>query len=120
MARPDGWQNCEGTWDRLKWARRQKYHTAKEAAAALGEEAGTYRAYEREPGSSKHTALDHQHAFRFARRYGVRWEWLLLGEGSPWVDPDENRERILNAYDQADPARRAAIADAIERLLKVG
>jgi hypothetical protein len=120
MARADGWQKCEGTWDRLKWARKLKWSTAEDAAGSLGEKAGTYRAYERQPDSSKHTPLDHQHAFRFARRMGVRWEWLLLGEGTPWIDPDENRERILNAYDTATEDRRAAVAEAIERLLKAG
>lgn len=119
MARADGWQNCAGTWDRLKWARRQKFDTAKDAATALGVKENTYRAYERQPDSSKHTPLDHQHAFHFAKRLGVRWEWLLQGEGAPWIDADENRERILNAYDNAAPERRAAVAEAIENLLKI-
>ncbi|RAK51613.1 hypothetical protein DJ017_17405 [Phenylobacterium soli] len=80
----------------------------------------TYRAYEREPDSSKHTPLDHQHAMHFAKRMGVRWEWLLLGEGAPWRDEDERREKILEAYDEATEDRKAAVADAIVRLLKAG
>lgn len=120
MSRDNAWRECEGTWDRLKWARKQKFETAKAAATAFGVEEGTYRAYEREPGKSKHTPLGHQHAAHFARRLGVRWEWLLSGDGSPWLDPDENRDRILQAYDAASPDRRAAVADAIENLLKTG
>lgn len=120
MARDDAWRKCEGTWDRLKWARRQKFETGKDAALAFGLKEDTYRAYERQPDSSKHTPLGHQHAAHFAKRLGVRWEWLLQGDGSPWLDPDENRDRILQAYDNAPEDRRAAIAAAIEQLLKVG
>lgn len=120
MARDDRWRNCKGTWDRLKWARLQKFGTAEEAAILVGEKAGTYRAYERSPDASKSIPLDPQHAFHFARKLGVRWEWLLAGDGSPWLDPDENRERILSAYDNAPESRRAEVADAIEKLLKVG
>ena len=116
--RPDGWQNCEGTWDRLKWARSLRFLTAKDAACAFGVNEGTYRTYERGPGSSKHTPLDPQHAAHFARRLGVRWEWLLMGEGAPWSEKDEVRARILDAYDSATPDRRIAVAEAIERLLK--
>jgi len=120
MARDDTWRNTVGTWDRLKWARLKKWPTAKEAAEALGVNVNTYRAYERQPESSKHTPLDHVHAGHFAKRMGVRWEWLLLGTGAPWIDPDEHRERILSAYDNAPQDRREAIATAIEQLLKTG
>ena len=120
MSRDDRWRNSEGTWDRLKWARLQKFATAEDAAAALGEKAGTYRTYERSPESSKHTPLDHQKAAHFAKRLAIRWEWLLQGDGAPWRDPDENLDRILTAYDQAPEDRRRAVAEAIERLLKAG
>ncbi len=70
MRRDESWREADGTWGRLKWARSRKYAFAKDAATALGVEAGTYRAYEREPGASTHTPLDHQNAFHFARRLG--------------------------------------------------
>lgn len=120
MTRDERWRGLEGTWDRLKWARLQKFATAEEAAPRVGEKPGTYRAYERPPTSSKHISLDPQRAFHFAKRFGVRWEWLLLGEGPPWLDPDVDRDRILSAYDNAPQERRAAVADAIEKLLKTG
>lgn len=120
MAREETWRNCRGSWDRLKWARKRKFETAKDAAAALGVNVNTYRAYERQPDSSKHTPLDHVHAGHFAKRFGVTFDWLLLGLGSPWRDEDERRERILNAYDEASDDRKDAVADAIERLLKAG
>lgn len=118
MARDDGWRNLVGSWDRLKWSRLRKWETAKDAAEALGVNVNTYRAYERQPHSSKHTPLDHVHAGHFAKRMGVRWEWLLQGQGEPWTDGDETREKVLEAYDGADPAKREALAQAIITLLK--
>lgn len=118
MARDDTWRNCIGSWDRLKWARRQKFGTAKDAAEALGINVNTYRAYEREPDTSKHTPLDHTHAGHFAKRLGVRWEWLLQGQGAPWKDEDERRAKILDAFDDTPEDRKDAVAAAIVQLLK--
>jgi hypothetical protein len=120
MARDERWKTCIGTWDRLRWARLQRFETAKDAAIALGIEEGTYRAYERTPDSSKHTKLDHQKAMHFAKRLGVRWQWLLLGQGEPWNDEDEDIDRAISVMREADPTRRRDIADLIERLLKAG
>lgn len=117
MDTAEAWRKCEGTWDRLKWARSQKFSTAKEAAAAFGMKEDTYRAYERRPDSSKHTPLGHDHAAQFARRLGVRWEWLLRGQGEPSLG-DQHLARILRAYDDAPAERREALAHAIEQLLK--
>jgi hypothetical protein len=120
MARDERWHDCKGTWDRLKWARLQKFSTAEDAAPALGEKPGTYRTYERSPTSSKHTPLDHQKAMHFAKRLGIRWEWLLLGDGAPWRAEDERLDKILIAYEEAPEERKGAVAEAIERLLKTG
>lgn len=121
-------KNLEGTWDRLRWAR-TRWQTSKgiapnaEAAAeSLGMKAGTYRAYERRPGSSKHIALDHQSAPRLASKFGVNWIWLLTGDGSP-DDMDQltpNERRIIDAYREAPEGRQTAVADAITQLLKTG
>ena len=51
---------------------------------------GTYRAYERAPDTAKHTRLDYVHALRFAQCFGVNWEWLLNGVGSPALTPDHD------------------------------
>ena len=53
---------------------------------------GTYRAYERGPDSAKNIHLDHTHAILFGKKFGVRWEWLLTGEGGPSLTPDEPSE----------------------------
>lgn len=115
----ESWRDLEGTWDRLRWSRKRKFERAIEFAQRVGEKPGTYRTYERQPGSSKWTLLDHQNAARFARALGVRWEWLLLGEGEPYPG-DTPRDRIIAALDQATPDQQARVADAVEALLKVG
>lgn len=78
------WKNLE-LWDRVKWARSRRYGSAGAAAEALGMLAGTYRCYERGPGSAKYIRLDYDHAKLFAREFKVRWEWLLDGLGEPWL-----------------------------------
>lgn len=114
------WQRCEGTWDRLRWARKHRYgdKTAKEVAELLGVKPGTYNAYEGEPGvRSKVLALNHEHAFHFAKKLRVRWEWLLLGEGEPWPsDADGPKARAKKAIDGATDEQAEAAADLLERL----
>lgn len=113
------WRDCRGTWDRLKWARKRKFETAKDAARALGEEPGTYRAYEREPGSSKWSNLDHQRAGQYAKAFKVNWIWLLNGGGTPFDGVlTAPQERILGVINSAPPDRQEAIADLVERLFK--
>lgn len=95
---------------------------AEAAAESLGIKAGTYRAYERQPGSSKHIGLDHQTAARFAKKFGVNWTWLLTGEGSPDAADDTLtpvERRMIDALREAPEARQAAAADAIIQLLKI-
>ncbi len=65
---------------RLIWARKTNtaYKTATEAAQAFGWPVSTYLGHEngdRVPSRKK--------AMQYARRYKIRWEWILEGEGSP-------------------------------------
>lgn len=122
------WQDTEGTWDRLRWSRMRWQEAsgisprAEAAAESLGIKAGTYRAYERQPGSSKHIPLDHQTAARFAKKFNVNWTWLLTGEGSPDASDDHLtpvERRMIDALREAPEARQAAAADAIIQLLKI-
>jgi transcriptional regulator with XRE-family HTH domain len=92
----NSWKNLELP-DRVKWARSRRFKSATAAAKALGMEAGTYRCYERGPGSAKYIPLDYKHAQPFARQFKVRWEWLLDGLGKPWLnesdaEPDTDEE----------------------------
>lgn len=115
------WSECRGTWDRLRWARMLRFDTAEAAAESLGLKANTYRTYERRPDSSKHTALDHQNAAKFAKKFKVSWVWLLTGEGGPFDDQlPEAQQRVLSAMQDAPAEKQAVVADMIERLLKAG
>ena len=107
-------------WARMYWQVRASAisGTAKDAADSLGMKEGTYRAYEREAGTSKHIPLDHQAAIRFGRKFGVSWQWLLLGEGTPFDDQlPEAQERMLRAMEAVDRIQQEAMVDMVERLL---
>lgn len=98
-----------------------KYETAQAAAESMGMRPNTYQGYERSPASSKSSRLNDQAAIRFGRRFGVRWEWLLTGEGSPTSeepDPDAPVRRVLRVMGEVPLERQEAIADAIEALAK--
>jgi hypothetical protein len=121
------WKDCEGTWDRIRWARIQWQEqngitpNAEAAAESLGIKPGTYRAYERRPDSSKHIALDHQSAIRFARKFGVSWEWLLIGSGMPTDQQlSPAQERIVRALGEMPEERQDAMAAALEALIRTG
>jgi putative transcriptional regulator len=82
------WKNLE-VWERVRWARARRFESATAAAAALGMKEGTYRCYERGPGSAKFIPLDFNHARFFAREFRVRWEWLLDGLDAPWLTEED-------------------------------
>ena len=120
----EGWRNAAHPWERLLWARKHWQaqtetldRTAKQAADALGLKEGTYRAYERAPGSSKSIALNHQDAIRFARKFKVSWQWLVAGEGTPFDDDlPEPQERVLRVMSSLPESKQKALADMIETL----
>ncbi|HXQ16836.1 MAG TPA: helix-turn-helix transcriptional regulator [Caulobacteraceae bacterium] len=90
----NSWKHLE-LWDRVKWARSRRFASAIAAAVALDMKDGTYRCYERGPGSAKFIPLDYKHAKLFAQLFKVRWEWLLDGLGEPWLteeDADQDGE----------------------------
>ena len=87
----ENWRGLE-EWERVKWARKLRFETAAAAAIAVDMKDGTYRAYERGPDSAKNIHLDHKHAILFGKKFGVRWEWLLTGEGGPSLTSSETDE----------------------------
>lgn len=128
MAAQREWHELREPWERLRWAREQWQQRAgavagqaNHAAESLGMKAGTYRAYERGPGTSKHIELDHQHAIQFARRFRVSWVWLLTGAGAPSDDEmPESQERVLKAMSAVPEDKQRAVADMVEALLRTG
>lgn len=66
--------------ERLKWARKRqgRYDTATDAARAFGWPVSTYLGHENGDRKPSRKAAE-----KYAKAYGVRWEWLLTGSGSP-------------------------------------
>lgn len=76
---------------RLRQARKDRFKglSGREAAEALGVPPATLNAHERagEPGGRNYKPDE---AEAYARRLGVRPEWLLLGKGPMPADPDDD------------------------------
>ena len=116
------WVELREPWQRLRWARaRSKFETARAAAESMGMNEATYSAYERRPDSSKSIPLSHQKAIQFARKFKVRWEWLLTGEGSPHSEePDPNAPvtRIIRSLGEVPLESQSDVADAVEAMVR--
>jgi hypothetical protein len=117
------WRDQREPWERLRWARLRWQRdagavggSAKDAAESMGMNADTYRAYERAPGTSKHTRLDDQAAARFARKFKVSWQWLLTGRGTPFDEEEMSpaQERMLRATTGLDQESQEALASMVE------
>ena len=110
------WVDAQEPWERLRWARKRSYPSARAFAAAMGMGENTYNAHERELGSSRNTSITAEKAMQFARKLKVRWEWLYEGTGEPWLTEadDTPRARVLRALNGADQAEQERIAAAVE------
>lgn len=121
----DHWQLLSEPHERLRWAR-VRWQVSKKmkpemaaAADALGMKPSTYRAFERSPESSKHIVLDHRRAITFGQKFRVSWQWLLTGEGSPdALELSEQERRIIDALRDKPEHKQAALAEAVEQVLK--
>ena len=117
------WTQLKDPWTRLRWARLRWQNnaggaaTAKAAADSLNMQENTYSAYERPPGSSKHTDLDHQRAVQFARKFQTNWVWLLTGDETPF-GRTEAQDRALKAMADAPADEQERIANAVEALAR--
>jgi hypothetical protein len=121
----DEWQNLTEQGERLKWARRRwqksidQRDDAGMAAEVLGIKAGTYRAYERAPESSKFIRLNDEIAVRIARRYKVSWRWLLRNEGTPFdVTLPAPQQRVTRLMSTVDEDQQEAIAEVVETYVR--
>jgi len=122
----DDWRNLKEPWQRVKWARRRWQRSTKQpdnaasAARALGMKAGTYRAYERSPDSSKPIKLEYDQAKEFARKFKVNWVWLLSGEQSPFTDelPAPQR-RVTQLMSEIPETQQEQFANAASEFLHI-
>lgn len=85
------------------------FETAVEAAAALGVPYGTYAGHEN--GASGFRADKGE---LYARRFKVRFEWLMRGRG-PMVDLSAKHDEMLQMFDSLSPEAQ----ESVVRLMKV-
>jgi hypothetical protein len=118
------WRHLDNAWDRVRWARKSWQEKtgqptgAGAAAAALQMNAGTYRAYERGPESSKNIPLNYVMAKKFANKFQVSWQWLLNKLGSPFdIDLPPNVPMMIMIRAEFDPESQSwwAAADIDEK-----
>ncbi|MCO5157543.1 MAG: helix-turn-helix domain-containing protein [Aquamicrobium sp.] len=86
------------------------YKTATEAAAAIGVPYGTYSGHEN--GASGFRADKGE---LYARRFKVRFEWLMRGTG-PMVDLATKHREILAIFDSLPPDLQESYADVLRKL----
>ncbi len=97
--------------ERLVAARKNGgFDTAVEAAEALGIPYGTYAGHEN--GSS---GFRSDKGEIYARRFKVRFEWLMRGTG-PMVDLASKYREILTTYDSLPPDLQESYADVLRKL----
>ena len=73
--------------ERLRWAReRKEFRSAAAFARRLNIPEVTYRAHEKNRRKLSETA-----ARQYAESLGVRWDWLITGEGDPEISAKEAR-----------------------------
>ena len=97
--------------ERLTFARKQAgYETATEAAEALGVPYPTYAGHEN--GSS---GFRRGSGELYARRFKVRFEWLMTGRG-PTTDQSAKYQEILDIYDSLPEHVRATYLDVLRKI----
>ncbi|AID29216.1 helix-turn-helix domain-containing protein [Mesorhizobium jarvisii] len=99
--------------ERLVAARKQAgYETAVEGAEAVGVPYGTYSGHEN--GSSGFRADKGE---IYAKKYKVRFEWLMRGTG-PMVDLASKYRELLTTFDSLPPDLQANYAEILRNLAK--
>lgn len=97
--------------ERLATARKQAgYDSAVEGAAAVGVPYGTYSGHEN--GSSGFRADKGE---LYARKFKVRFEWLMRGTG-PMVDLASKYRELLTTFDSLPPELQESYADVLRKL----
>lgn len=86
------------------------FKTAKEASDALGVPYGTYSGHEN--GAS---GFRSDKGELYARRFKVRFEWLMRGTG-PMVDLATKHREILAIFDSLPPDLQESYADVLRKL----
>lgn len=99
--------------ERLVYARKNAgFETAADAAAALGVNYQTYAGHEN--GNSGFRADKGE---LYARRFKVRFEWLMRGKG-PMIDSGARQAEVVGLYDQLPPDLQDAYLNVLRGLVE--
>jgi transcriptional regulator with XRE-family HTH domain len=119
----ESWRDLREPHERLRWARlhRTPFARPTDAARSLNIRPGTYRTYElaKADGGRAPSIVETQ---RIAKKFGVSWQWILTGDGTP-DEPkqDELREfaeRLQARFSEVEPAKQEDALRAVEGVLE--
>lgn len=92
-----------------------------DAARSLNIKPGTYRTYElaKADGGRAPSLIETQ---RIAKKFGVAWQWVLLGDGSPDAEPENELRAIADklavSVSEVEPAKQDDALRAVEGVLE--
>lgn len=121
MSTDESWRDLQQPWERLRWARGQtEFSIAADFARAAGIKVAAYQAMEGPEDRSRFKQLDPQSAIKAGRKAKIRWQWILVGDGEPWIvstdgAADRVREALAGVLDDDAVEELARMAALLER-----
>lgn len=108
--------------ERIRWARqnRTQFVTMTAAAESLGIKPGTYRTYE-QLKAAEGRVPPLSEIQRIAKKFGVSWQWVALGEGGPDDAPKTElravSDHVALRVQQVPEEKRADVLAAIDGII---
>lgn len=115
-----GWELLREQHERQRWARLNAgFERPTDAARSLGIPPGTYRTYEQRLGDGGRTP-PLSAAQGMARKFKIRWEWLVAGRGSPELTggDDTRLAELGDKIGRIPPDKRDDAIDAAVSVLE--
>lgn len=126
----DSWRDLRQVHERIRWARvnRTEFVRPIDGARSLNMRPGTYRTYEQSKADQGRVPPINV-IQKIAAKYGVSWQWLATGDGSPdekvvtelQVISGQLAERIERIPDEQRQAALTAVQGVLDAFMqKVG
>jgi transcriptional regulator with XRE-family HTH domain len=111
------WASLTEPEERLRWARARLFETQEAFANSIGMKRGAYRKYEAGPAHDG-GVLKADKAMQFAKKLKVRWEWLLYGQGVPFLDTPTPAQRVDELLRDLPLEEQERYVSALELLVR--